>query len=229
MNQAKAKLLYYSPIYLVARAVRMCTDGLDDLKSDIRRRGLDPKDEDLIKRRILKNDQEYDPLNPAHESTLEHAVYTFELEFSRAVLQELARHRIASPSVQSTRFALKKIVKKIDQVTPSQYHQFLTFTGDNDIDQANIHHLQLLCQQVKLGKPNDKTKYMIPDAFRSRAMLTINARSLRNLFRLRTSKRALWEIRQLAFAMVDTLPSSHVFLFADRIHPRPANLDDLPL
>jgi len=46
-----------------------------------------------------------------HESILEHIVFNFYLEdFSRGVLQELARHRIASYSVQSTRYTMGDIL-----------------------------------------------------------------------------------------------------------------------
>lgn len=46
-----------------------------------------------------------------HESTIEHSVLTFLLtDFSRAVLQELARHRIASYSVQSTRYTMSNLI-----------------------------------------------------------------------------------------------------------------------
>ena len=46
-----------------------------------------------------------------HESTLEHVTLNFWIkDFSRGVLQELSRHRIASPSVQSTRYTLNDIL-----------------------------------------------------------------------------------------------------------------------
>jgi len=46
-----------------------------------------------------------------HESTLEHVSINFLIKnTSRAVLQELARHRIASFSVQSTRYTLSDVV-----------------------------------------------------------------------------------------------------------------------
>ncbi len=218
INQTHAKLEYCSPIGLVAKAVRLCADSLNDLDTSLDDDKLGPKDEKLICERILKQGKEYNPMNPAHESTLEHLIYTFELWFSRGVLQELSRHRIASPSVQSTRYALKKLVKKMDE---KNLHLYLTFTGDTDIDDANIQHLKTLIEMVKKGKPNDKAKFMVLDAFRTKAMLTINARSLRNLFRLRTSKRTLWEFRQLAFAMADAVPEGHKVLFKDRVHKRP--------
>ncbi len=218
MNQAKAALLYNSPISLVVRAARVCTDSLEKSDTVTGSDMLGPVDEKFMRERIMKTGK-FDVMNPAHESVIEHAVYTFELWFSRAVLQELSRHRIASPSVQSTRFALKKLVKKMAQ--SQDLSEFLTFTGDEEIDRGIIEQTKIMIAQVKKEKPNDKTKFLITDAFRTREMLTINARSLRNLFVLRTSSHALWEIRQLAFAMVDVIPRSHRFLFEDRIHERP--------
>jgi len=45
-----------------------------------------------------------------HSSTIEHLVYSFDIDgISRAVLQELARHRIASYTVKSTRYTLKEL------------------------------------------------------------------------------------------------------------------------
>lgn len=45
-----------------------------------------------------------------HASTLEHLVYNFSIEgISRALLQELSRHRMASLSVKSTRYTLKEL------------------------------------------------------------------------------------------------------------------------
>jgi thymidylate synthase (FAD) len=176
---------------------------------------LGTKDQALLSGRILRQGLPHDPLNPPHESVLEHVVYTFELEFSRAVLQELARHRIASLSVQSTRWALKRLV---DQIDDEDLDTYLTQTGDPEIDAGARKQLEILLEQVRRGKTNDKTKYLVGEAFRSKAMITINARSLRNLFVLRTSPRALWEIRQLAFAMAEAVPTTHRFLFEDRMH-----------
>ena len=45
-----------------------------------------------------------------HASTIEHLSYNFDIDgVSRALLQELARHRIASYSVKSTRYTLKEL------------------------------------------------------------------------------------------------------------------------
>lgn len=49
-----------------------------------------------------------------HESVLEHAIFQFKLEgFSRGLLLELERHRLASMTVKSTRYTLHKMIKEI--------------------------------------------------------------------------------------------------------------------
>jgi thymidylate synthase (FAD) len=46
-----------------------------------------------------------------HESTLEHIVFNLLLkDVSRGVLQELARHRLASPTVKSTRYTMNTLI-----------------------------------------------------------------------------------------------------------------------
>lgn len=45
-----------------------------------------------------------------HASTIEHIVFSFDIDgISRACLTELARHRIASYTVKSTRYTLKEL------------------------------------------------------------------------------------------------------------------------
>lgn len=52
-----------------------------------------------------------DKFTEHHGSVLEHVYFNFEVTgFSRLCLQEYMRHRIASPTVESTRFTLKKVL-----------------------------------------------------------------------------------------------------------------------
>lgn len=48
-----------------------------------------------------------------HASTIEHLNYSFDIDgISRACLQELARHRIASYTVKSSRYTLQELKKE---------------------------------------------------------------------------------------------------------------------
>ena len=163
-------------------------------------------------------------LKHKHESTIEHLVYSFDIDgISRACLQELARHRIASLSVKSTRYTLKELLNSdvdfwFDSPADCEWEEaakFLVFTGDDLVDSHNIRQLGLLQQRLRSGISNDYAKYMLPEAFKTSLVWTINARSLRNFLSLRSSKDALWEIRKLAWKIYVEIPETHKFLFED--------------
>ena len=208
------KLLHNAPLSLAVTAIRRCY--LSEGKSDSVHHSeayfeLGPKDRALIERVIRDN----------HLSTLEHLTYTFDLTFSRAVLQEWSRHRIASLSVQSTRYTLG-IIKDKDQCEPDaicgeEGCTSLPFLQSvfPEVDTANCRQLCALQDFLHRGHPNDKVKYGIPEAFLTSLIWTINARSLRNFLSLRSSRRALWEMRELAGKVFAALPDDHQFIFAD--------------
>lgn len=103
------ELIYNTPLWVCSKAIRRCWASED--KSDTKLDKSYPfgtgnlicgvKDKELIERVGNKN---------KHKSTLEHLVYTFDIDGApRYVLQELARHRIASYSVKSSRYTIKEI------------------------------------------------------------------------------------------------------------------------
>ena len=189
------KLMQHSSLEVCAHAIRTCWQSFD--KSD----DGGEKDKDLINRVGNKF---------KHASTLEHLTYTFYISgVSRALLQELARHRMASPSVKSTRYTLKELKEsgKID------YEKFLVFTGIESVDKASCQALDNLQQILLSGVANDKAKYCLPESYKTELTWTINARSLQNFISLRSTKAALWEIRDLAVKLYEILPKDHQYLF----------------
>ena len=191
------ELMQHSSLEVCAHAIRTCWQSFD--KSD----DGGEKDKDLINRVGNKF---------KHASTLEHLTYTFYINgVSRALLQELARHRMASPSVKSTRYTLKELKEsgKID------YEKFLVFTGIESVDKASCQALDNLQQILLSGVANDRAKYCLPESYKTELTWTINARSLQNFISLRSTKAALWEIRDLAIKLYDILPKDHQYLFDD--------------
>ncbi len=172
-----------------------------------------------------------------HSSTLEHIVVNLDISgVSRALLQELARHRMASPSVKSTRFTLQELKKEEPFVTEDfDYHGWLTgkpdsvggyfakraskylvWTEDNRIDVSSVVALENLRIQLKSGAPNDIAKYCLVESFKTSLTWSINFRSLQNFLHLRSNgKGALWEIRDLAKMIFDTIPKEYQYLLKD--------------
>lgn len=156
-----------------------------------------------------------------HGSTLEHLTYSFNIDgISRACLQELARHRIASLSVKSTRYTLKELKDEPfadadDDTIESIINKYLVRV-DGYIDSHNYNQLEKLHELLRHGSiSNDKAKYMLPEAYKTSLVWTANARSIQNFLSLRTDKSALWEIRDMAKAIYDALPEDHKFIFED--------------
>ena len=202
------KLLHSTPLYIASIAIRKCwaSEGNSDTEFEV----CGPKDKELIHRVGNKN---------KHASTLEHINYSFDIDgISRACLQEVARHRMTSYSVKSTRYTLKEL-KEAEDVD-----DFFVHTGDFYVDlqiQNALRGTQGLLQQ---GISNDKLKYSLPEAYKTSLVMTINARSLQNFLALRTNKAALWEIRELAYEIYKQLPEEHKYLFSEFIYKETADV-----
>lgn len=203
MNDIKITLLNHTPLWVCSNAIRTCYQSFE--KGD---KGGE-KDRELIERVGNKM---------RHASTLEHLFYNFYIEgISRACLQELARHRIASLSVKSTRYTLKELRDELE-FQPSDFERakkYLVFTGENMVDTFSVLALENLRKILAQGIKIDLAKYALPESYKTALTWSINARSLQNFLSLRSSLSALWEIRNLANALFDALPQEHKYLFSD--------------
>ncbi len=197
----EVRLLNFTPLWVCSNAIRTCWQSFD--KGD----NGGEKDIELIDRVGNKF---------KHASTLEHLSYNFYLKgISRALLQELARHRMANLSVKSTRYTLKELkneseFKKGDFENASRY---IVLTGNEIVDNAGISALENLRQILQTPISLDIAKYCLPECYKTELSWSINARSLQNFLSLRTSKSALWEIRNLANLIYEALPDEHKFIF----------------
>lgn len=156
-----------------------------------------------------------------HESVIEHISYSFKIEdITRALLQELARHRHISLSVKSTRWALKKFAGNIKHYYPKYPTSEDTIPFELAKDFLKLKELSKELSEAVAkcsvgGIPNDILKYFVQESMCTDLVLTLNARELRHIFKLRTSKRALKEFNILCYNLFDNLPEEHKFLFTD--------------
>ena len=138
-------------------------------------------------------------IKAGHTAMIEHATITFKISgVSRVVTHELVRHRIASYAMRSQRY--------VNESVP-------TFVVPKEIESNN--EARILFEQAmqnawfaykklqEYGLKNEIARYVLPNAAESVICTTINFRALRNFFKLRLSKRAQPEIRELANLMLD--------------------------
>ncbi|MDR2904510.1 MAG: FAD-dependent thymidylate synthase [Helicobacteraceae bacterium] len=202
----KVTLLQHTSLTVCAKAIRTCWQSFD------RGDNGGEKDLELIDRVGNKN---------KHQSTLEHLFYTFYIAgISRAALQELARHRVASLSVKSTRYTLKELKTEHPFAEfDDRAAKYLVSAGDSRVDRASLIALENLRSLLAEGIGNDRAKYALPESYRTELTWSINARSLQNFLSLRSSPHALWEMRDLAAAVFAALPDDHKYIFAESIEP----------
>lgn len=154
-------------------------------------------------------------IKAGHESILEHINLTYSVkELSRACLQELARHRHISLSVESTRHTLRKHLEN------EQWMEHL-------IEGKRPAQRDLLYDLVNLAKifdeDNDELKYFLPEFWPTNLVLTSNVRELRHILKLRTAPAALKEFQQLALAMYEAVPKQFKYLLKDCVHDETNN------
>lgn len=177
-----------------------------------------------------------------HSSVLEHITFNFKIEgISRLCLQELARHRMASYTVQSTRFTLpdKEEWGKIsdaclgligqEENAEDIYDKLATkyLVMPNNLEKRERYKYVSQYFTVMLfgiadtvedrDLKNDTLKYFLPESWRTNLVMSINIRSLRNFLYFRMDKQAHFEIRHLANLMYEQIPSEYKVLFEDLV------------
>lgn len=223
------KLIAHTPApeKVVAAAAKLCYSDshINDLLSDL----TDEKVDKFLNRLS----------GLGHASPTEHAVFTFAVEgVSRSLLAQITRHRIASFSVQSQRY-----VRLGEKEGGSGFIMPKSISGDanaaeiytsainNAMDMykvlckelENMHTLDLVEQGMdkeearkKAAKmANEDARAVLPNACETRFIMTMNARELNALFKLRCCNRAQDEIRTLADAMLKLVYPIAPHLFAN--------------
>lgn len=258
MNTAKAELLQHSELAITAGAARTCWSSQDKSDSQVlavcdccstayqqdEHQTLECPDcesEDFTLQVVCgqKDKELIDRIGNKykHASILEHQTYTFYLSgISRALLQEQSRHRMASPSVKSTRYTLKELkeeesfekpyttwdkdnTKHFDiEAARERASKYLVFTGNDKVDRYSIYALENLRKVIQDGISNDIAKYCLPESYKVELTWSVNARGLQNFLKLRSDKAALWEIRNLAYAIFEALPDDHKYLFEEYMY-----------
>lgn len=199
-----------SPEKIVAAAAKLCYSDaeIDDLLN-----GLTPEKTETFIEHLM---------SLGHESPIEHVSFTFGIEgVSRSLLAQITRHRIASYSVKSQRYvkedAFSYVTPPNIQAIPEAknfFEQTMEEIQTSYEKLSDILYQQHLQQLLREGMPEKKAeiqaekmaiedaRFVLPNACETNMIVTMNARSLFNFFRLRCCNRAQWEIRELATQML---------------------------
>ena len=145
-----------------------------------------------------------------HFSTLEHASYTFAVEgVSRALTHQLVRHRLASYNQQSQRYVKFKEEPPIVRPASVDTNPEAAQAFDEAIEAC----WQAYDKLVQAGVPAEDARYVLPNACETKIVVTLNIRELMHFFSNRCCNRAQWEIRELAWKMLELVRPTAPFIF----------------
>jgi len=157
-----------------------------------------------------------------HESPIEHASFTFAIEgVSRSLLAQITRHRMASFSVKSQRYVREGC---FEYVTPPEiaaipealeiYEEIMAEDQkryDKLTEILKDKHTKAFLSEGKDQKTAEKlaekkaiedARFVLPNSCETQMVMTMNARSLHNFFKIRCCRRAQWEIQDIANQML---------------------------
>ena len=181
----KVELVAYTPEPdIIAAAAAKLTHSKSDIENLLK------EDKEKLKKllRIV--------IKMGHTSVVEHAYFTFAISgVSRALTHQLVRHRMASYSQQSQRY----VEQGMEYVTPPKILEDEKLRKEYDEMMKKIWNFY---DKLKQEVPIEDARYVLPNATKSKIIVSMNARSLLNFFELRCCLHAQWEIRKLAWRML---------------------------
>jgi len=180
-----------NPIQLIEKAGRTAYQSQDKITDDSAKRFITM---------IIRRD---------HGSVLEHSAMTVRFSFfSRGMTHEFVRHRLTSPTQESTRYVDESDFFVVIPPTrnPDKKIVELLLPGGKKI-QVSFREWMGLNEQMyralrKAGWPCEDARQVLPIGIKSQITMTANFREWRHIFFLRCARDAHWEIRR---AMINLL------------------------
>lgn len=180
--------------YLVAQAAAICIDKLDN-----------PTKKGMMT-----------ALSSGHLSIIEHLPLTFLVEdVSRALTHQLIRHRLASYSQQSQRYAKVQTDEKW-YVVPASIDKYAFGSKYFHLMEDIAELYNDMCNR---GVPNEDARMILPNACFTSIIVSMNARSLVEQCSKRLCNRAQWEIRELYTKMVELIKDIYPTVYSLCVPP----------
>ena len=151
-----------------------------------------------------------------HESVIEHYSITFRIICDRGVTHELVRHRLASYSQESTRYcnySNEGFGKEITFIRPCFWEKEDTkyLIWEKAMEEAERFYMEL----IDKGATPQEARDVLPNSVKTEIFVTMNIRSWRHFIKLRTSKLAHPQMREVASMIHIILREKLPVLFED--------------
>ena len=153
-------------------------------------------------------------IDEGHDSVIEHSMITFIFITDRGIANELVRHRLTSPSQESTRYVNYKN-RDIEVIMPSDIQP-----GTPAVDEwfaSVLNSLDTYQCMASLGVKPQVARSVLPLCLKTKIYITANIREWRHIFQLRTSKAAHPDMRLLMTSALKQAKEMFPVMFDDII------------
>ena len=162
-----------------------------------------------------------------HESVIEHVSVTAKIVCDRGVSHELVRHRLASYSQESTRYAnyaKEKFGREITVVRPPFWQKGAGKFGEKSKEMFRWEQAMLAAEHsyvtlLDWGAKPEEARSVLPNSLATTIVISANVREWRHIFKLRLSSRAHPQIRQVMTLGFSQMVALYPALFDDLPHP----------
>jgi len=151
-----------------------------------------------------------------HESVLEHSLITVKFICDRGISHELVRHRLASYSQESTRYCNYSKNRFHNQITVIKPF-YLSGKQYKVWKQCMLECEKTYFKLLELGCKPEEARAVLPNSLKTEIVVSANIREWRHILRLRTSKRAHPQMRELMIPLLQELKEKVPVVFDDII------------
>ena len=155
-------------------------------------------------------------IKSGHESVIEHCSITVKFICDRGVSHEIVRHRIASYSQESTRYC---------NYSKDQFGNEITVIKPCFWDESSPNYLIWKKQMESIekayfdllanGAKPEEARSILPNSLKTEIVVTMNLREWRHFFKLRTSRRAHPQMREVAIMLLENFKTTLPTIFED--------------
>ena len=151
-----------------------------------------------------------------HESVLEHISVTVKFVCDRGVSHEIVRHRLASYSQESTRYCNYSKDDFGGEITVIEPCFLVPGTEGYKLwEGACLVAEQMYFKMLDWGCTPEEARAVLPNSLKTELVMTANLREWRHFFKLRTSKAAHPQMRELTVPLLSEFKEKIPVVFDD--------------
>ena len=196
----------FEPLELIERAGRTCYKSEDKITKESNKKFV----QSILKR--------------GHESVIEHSAMTVKFICDRGVTHELVRHRLCAFSQESTRYCNYKggvtfVIPPWCYIQEGNYELGAKLIGEEPAEDQWFAHMMLSEQAyinlLSKGWTPQQARSVLPNSLKTEIIVTANFREWRHIFRLRCSKAAHPQMREIMIPLLEKCKELIPVIFDD--------------